>query len=106
MARSSGGTGMTLAYGRAREMPERRKEERPDSPDRRRFPRPPLWLNLLLLLLGVAGVLLARYHRERVELRYADVLTQQMRTPTDVRGIKEELAEMDLTRQELERELE
>ena len=48
----------------------------------------------------------ARYHRQRVEVRYADVLTQQLRTPTDVRGIKEELAEMDLTQQELERELE
>lgn len=86
-------------------MPERRKEKRPDAPDRRSFPRPPLWLNLLLLALGLAGTLFARYHREKVEVRYADVLRQQQRTPTDLAQMKEELAEMDLTRQELEREL-
>lgn len=86
-------------------MPERRKEKRPDAPDRRRIPRPPLWLNLLILALGLAGVVFARYHRERLEVRFSDVLTQQQRTPTDVRAIKEELAQMDLNRQELEREL-
>jgi hypothetical protein len=86
-------------------MPERRKEKRPGSPDRRRIPRPPLWLNLLILALGLAGVLFARYHRDRVETRFSDVLTQQQRTPADLRQAKEELAEMDLSRQELEREL-
>lgn len=87
-------------------MPERRSHQRPGAPDRRSFPRPPLWLNLFLLLLGLAGVLFARYHRERIETRYAGVLTQQQRTPQDVREIKEELAEMDLTGQELQRQLE
>ncbi|HUP46187.1 MAG TPA: L,D-transpeptidase [Thermoanaerobaculia bacterium] len=60
----------------------------------------------MILALGLAGVVFARYHRERVEVRFADVLTQQQRTPNDVRKIKEELAAMDLSRQELERELE
>jgi hypothetical protein len=87
-------------------MPERRKEKRPDAPDRRRIPRPPLWLNLLILALGLAGLAFARFHRDRVETRYADVLTQQERTPNDVRKIKEDLAEMDLSRQDLQRELE
>ena len=87
-------------------MPERRKEKRPEAPDRRRFPRPPLWLNLLLLALGLAGIAFARYHRNRVETRFADVLTQQQRTPVDLREMKEELATMNLTRQELEKELE
>ena len=87
-------------------MPERRKEKRPDAGDRRRFPRPPLWLNLLLLALGLAGIAFARYHRERVETRFADVLAQQQRTPVDLRQMKEELATMDLTRQELEKQLE
>ena len=87
-------------------MPERRSHARPGSPERRSFPRPPLWLNLTLLLLGVGGVLFARYHRDRVATEFADVLTEQQRTPADVRKMKEELAEMDLTRDALQKELE
>jgi hypothetical protein len=86
-------------------MPERRKEKRPDAPDRRTFPRPPLWLNLLLLALGMAGLLFGRMHRDRVSNRYAHVLTQAQRTPRDVKQMKEELAEMNLTREQLEKEL-
>ena len=87
-------------------MPERRSHSRPEAPDRRSFPRPPLWLNLLLILLGVAGVVFARYHRERVATRFAHVITEEARTPADVKKIKEELAEMDLTRDQLQKELE
>lgn len=87
-------------------MPERRHHDRPGAPDRRSFPRPPLWLNLLLLLLGIGGVLYARHHREQVSTRFARVITEEARTPADVKKNKEELAEMDLTREELARELE
>jgi hypothetical protein len=86
-------------------MSDRRTHERPDAPDRRSFPRPPLWLNLLILLLGIGGVVFARYHRERVSGEFSDVLNAQARTPADVRKVKEELAEMDLTRGALQREL-
>ena len=86
-------------------MPERRSEKRPDSSDRRTFPRPPLWLNLLLLVLGLAGIGLANFHRTRVSSRFNKVLTEQQRTPTDTKKVKEELAEMDLTRSALESEL-
>lgn len=86
-------------------MPERRSHNRPQASDRRSFPRPPLWLNLLLLLLGVGGVLFARYHREQVSEQFADVLTAEARTPADAKKLKEELAELDLTRGALEREL-
>lgn len=87
-------------------MPERRHDSRPGAPDRRTFPRPPLWLNLLLLLLGLAGVLYARHHREQVSTRFAKVIAEEARTPSDVRKTKEELAEMDLSREQLQRELE
>ena len=87
-------------------MSDRRKEARPDPSDRRTFPRPPLWLNLLLLVLGAAVILYGQHHREQVSARYAHVLTQEQRTPKDVKQMKDELAEMDLTRQELEKELE
>lgn len=86
-------------------MSDRRHQERPEGPDRRTFPRPPLWLNLLLLLLGIAGVVYGRYHRERVSSEFADVLTREQRTPADVTKIKEELAEMDLNRASLKHEL-
>ncbi len=80
--------------------------DRPETRERRSFPRPPLWLNLLLLLLGIGGIVFARYHRERVSSEFADVLTREQRTPADVTKVKRELAEMDLTRESLQRELE
>jgi hypothetical protein len=79
-------------------MPETRVE-------RRSFPRPPLWLNLLLLLLGIAGILVARQHRDRVAKRFAGVIAEEQRTPVDVNKIKQDLAEMDLTRDALQKEL-
>ena len=87
-------------------MSDRRHENRPERPDRRSFPRPPLWLNLLLLVLGVAGILYGRSHRERVSREFADVITREQRTPADVTKIKEELAELDLNRETLRKELE
>jgi hypothetical protein len=87
-------------------MSDRRNQERPVPTDRRSFPRPPLWLNLLLVILGLAGILYGRYHRERVSQEFADVITREQRTPADVTKIKEELAEMDVNRETLKRELE
>jgi hypothetical protein len=87
-------------------MSERRSLERQGPSERRSFPRPPLWLNLLLLLLGIAGVALARMHRERVATEFSDVINEQARTPAEIRRMKDELAEMDLSRGSLQRELE
>ena len=81
-------------------------DPRPGFRERRSFPRPPLWLNLLLLILGIAGIAFARYHRERVSTRYARVLAEKARTPEDVSKLKEELAEIDLSRDALQRDLE
>ncbi|MEO8379351.1 MAG: L,D-transpeptidase [Acidobacteriota bacterium] len=87
-------------------MNDRRGSARLEPSERRSFPRPPLWLNLLLLLLGIAGVLFARQHRERVSHEFAQVITEEARTPADVRKLKNELAEMDLSRDQLQHELE
>ena len=86
-------------------MPERRDQPRPGALERRSFPRPPLWLNILLLLLGIAGVAFARHHRERVSAEFAGVIVEEARTPADVKKIKEDLAAMDLTREQLQKEL-
>ncbi len=87
-------------------MPERRHHGRPGAVERRSFPRPPLWLNLVLLLLAVGGVLYARHHREQVSTKFARVITEEARTPADIRKAKDELAEMDLGREQLRTELE
>ena len=84
----------------------RRHAQRPESKDRRSFPRPPLWLNLLLLILGIGGVLFARYHRDKVSADFSGVLTQEQRTPSDAKAIKDQLASMDLTRAQLKNEIE
>lgn len=86
-------------------MPERRHLDRPDAPERRSFPRPPLWLNLFLLLLGIGGLLYARHHREEVSTKFARVIVEEARTPADIRRAKEELAEMDLSRDQLRQQL-
>ena len=87
-------------------MSDRRHDKRPEGAERRSFPRPPLWLNLLLLLLGIGGVVFARYHRDRVSADFSDVLVEQQRTPSDAKQIKEQLAELDLNREQLTKELE
>lgn len=87
-------------------MPERRHQGRPDAPDRRSFPRPPLWLNLFLLLLGIGGLLYARHHRDQVSTRFARVIAEEARTPVDLKNAKEQLAELDLSREQLRQELE
>jgi hypothetical protein len=74
--------------------------------ERRSFPRPPLWLNLLLLLLGVAVFAYARYDRQRVSTRFARVLAEEARTPADVKQMKEQLTELALTEDALKQELE
>ncbi|HKR66466.1 MAG TPA: hypothetical protein VJZ00_22255, partial [Thermoanaerobaculia bacterium] len=53
----------------------------------------------------MAGIVYARHHRELVASEYADVINEQARTPADVRKLKDELADMDLTRTQLQREL-
>jgi hypothetical protein len=86
-------------------MPERRHHDRPGASERRSFPRPPLWLTLLLLLLGVGGLLYARHHREQISKQFAHVIAEEARTPEDVRKLKEEIASMGLSRDQLQKEL-
>ena len=51
-------------------------------------------------------MLYARHHREQVSTRFARVIAEEARTPADVKKVKEELAEMDLSREQLRKEIE
>lgn len=84
---------------------DRRSEERPESPSRRRTPRPALWLSLLVLCLGLGTLVLAQEHRRRLDKRFVRIAQKQQSSGYQVAKIREELAAMELTRESLDREL-
>ncbi|HVR39553.1 MAG TPA: L,D-transpeptidase [Thermoanaerobaculia bacterium] len=84
---------------------DRRSEHRPQSPSRRSFRRPALWLNLLVLLLGLAALLGARQHRLRLDTKFERIVQTQVSSPFQIARIRNDVASMDLTRESLDREL-
>jgi hypothetical protein len=74
-------------------------------PERRSFPRPPLWLNLLLLILAVATFAYARRHREIVDEKSAILFRKSENNPADLNRLRDQLAQMDLTKTQLAAEL-
>lgn len=84
---------------------DRRSEARPQSPTRRTSRRPALWLNLVVLLLGVAILGGAALHRRWLDGRFERIVHAQVTSPYEVARIREELAAMDVTRESLDREL-
>ena len=73
--------------------------------ERRSFPRPPLWLNLLLLIIAVATFAFARYQRNVVEEKTAALFKPSASSPAELNRIRDELAKMDITDAQLAREL-
>lgn len=86
-------------------MPDRRTQLRPDAPDRRTFPRPPLWLNLLLLVLAVATLAYAKHHRQTVTEKSQVLFRPTENSPAELNRLRDELASMDLSRAQLAKEL-
>ncbi len=85
-------------------MSDRRNATRPDSADRRTFPRPPLWLNVLLLIIAVATFGFAKYQRDDLNVKTAR-LFHKSDTPADLNRMRDELAQMDLTKEQVGKEL-
>lgn len=82
----------------------RRSSERAGSTDRRDYPRPPLRLNLILLVLALAALAVAARQRRSIDADYARVYGAASASPELIQ-VKAELADMDLTRETLGREL-
>jgi hypothetical protein len=86
-------------------VPERRRSQRDGSPERRSFPRPPLWLNLLLLALAMATFAWARHQRDIVLAKTQVLFAPSPMNPEELNRIRDELSQMDLTREQLARQL-
>lgn len=86
-------------------MSERRKQERSGPSERRSFPRPPLWLNVLLLIIAAATFAYAKHHRDLVKRESANLFKPTPSNPAELNRIREQLADMDLSQQQLAKEL-
>lgn len=85
-------------------MSERRTETR-ESSDRRDIPRPALWLNLLLLSIGVITLLFAGWQRRSIDDAFTRVFEKYSAGPSELDQITAELAGMDLAEETLKKEL-
>jgi hypothetical protein len=74
-------------------------------PERRKWPRPPLWLNLLLLAIAAATFIAARHQREVIREKTALLFQPAPKSNDELNRVREQLADMDLTRDQLTREL-
>ena len=78
---------------------------RPNGPERRKFPRPPLWLNLLLLVIAIATFAYAKHHRDLIRNQTAVLFKPSPTNPDELNRIRDELSETDLNRDQLQKEL-
>jgi len=65
--------------------------------ERRSFPRPPLWLNLLLLIIAAATFAYAKHQRNIVEAKTATLFQRSGNSPAELNRMRAELAEMDVS---------
>ena len=78
----------------------------PETRERRSFPRPPLWLNLALLILAGATFLFARLQRDKLDEKMAVLFkSSPASSAAELNHIREELSKADLTRAQLAQEL-
>lgn len=73
--------------------------------ERRRSPRPPLWLNLILLVLAAATFAYAKHHRNVIREKSVILFRGSPSSPAELNRIRHELSQLELTRDQLSREL-
>ena len=80
-----------------------------DSPpygrERRSFPRPPLWLNLLLLVIAAATFAYAKHQRDVIDDKMSILFRQNPNSPAELNRMRDELSQMDLTQAQLASEI-
>lgn len=86
-------------------MSGRRVVARAELSDRRDLPRPPLRVNLILLAVAVSTLTFAGYQRKRIDAKFERLFDRTSAGPSELNQVKGELAEMDLTKESLEKEL-
>ena len=86
-------------------MPERRTEARPGARERRSFPRPPLWLNLLLLIIAGLTFVYAKHQRNVIHEKTAIFFRVNENSPSELNRIRNDLSQADLTKAQLAKEL-
>lgn len=78
----------------------------PEFRERRSFPRPPLWLNLALLILAAATFAYAKHQRDVLDQKMAILLKPlPSSSPAELDQIRDQLSKLDLTRSQLAHEL-
>ena len=73
--------------------------------ERRASLRPPLWLNLVILNLAVATFGYSWYQRTQIDRRTAGLLQRSESNPANLNRLRDELAAMSLSKEELTKKL-
>jgi hypothetical protein len=73
--------------------------------ERRSFPRPPLWLNLLLLVIAAATFAYAKHQRDAIRDKTAVLFRPSDNSPAELMRMRDELSQIDLTQAQLRREI-
>jgi hypothetical protein len=78
---------------------------RPYGRERRSFPRPPLWLNLLLLIIAAATFAYAKHQRDVVVRKTSILFRHNANSPAELNRMRDELSQVDLTQAQLASEI-
>ena len=80
-------------------------DARPYGRERRSFPRPPLWLNLLLLIIAATTFAYAKHKRDVIDAKTSLLFRPSANSPAELNRMRDELSQMDLTQAQLAREI-
>jgi hypothetical protein len=80
-------------------------DARPYGRERRSFPRPPLWLNLLLLIIAATTFAYAKHQRDVIDAKTSILFRPSANSPAELNRMRDELSQMDLTQAQLAREI-